>query len=366
MQIHPPARVVISTLTSFIIFSGIARASSNDYWICVTNEKGGDVSIIDGDTLKVIDSIPIGKRPRGIHPSPDGRTLYVALSGRPIEPPPQLDAQGNPIFKKNNDDDEEKNSDHAADGIGVIDLQLRKFVRRLPAGSDPEQFAVAPDGQHLCISNEDVATMSVTNVQTGKVESIVPVTQEPEGIAFTPDGKSIFVTCETNGDVLAVDARTFKITGQFKVPPRPRNITFLPDGSRAFVPSESSGQLSLIDPVACKVLKTVQLPTGSRPMALLTNPAGKKLYISTGRGGTVLIIDTETLSPIGTIRVGKRPWGLAISPDGQRVFVANGPGNDISVIDTSTAKEITRIQAGESPWGVTVVAVPKQAVTGAP
>lgn len=344
----------------------ITHAQTNDYWICVSDEKGGDVSIIDGGSLKVIDAIPVGKRPRGIHPSPDGRTLYVALSGRPIEPPPKLDAKGNPIFQKDDDDDEEKNSDHAADGIGVVDLLTRKFVKKLPAGSDPENFAVSPDGKYLCISNEDVATISATNIHTGKVEHIVPVTQEPEGVQFTPDGESVFCTCETNGDIFAIDTSNFKVRGHFNVPPRPRNIAFSPDGSRAFVPSESAGLMTLADPNECKVLKSQQLPTGSRPMCLVVGADGKKLYVSTGRAGTVLVLDTSGLDVLNTIHVGKRPWGVALSPDGQRLFVANGPSNDISVIDTGSEKEISRIKAGQSPWGVTVVTVPNQTAKGQP
>ena len=48
--------------------------------------------------------------------------------------------------------------------IGVVDLRALKFVKRLPAGSDPEEFAVSRDGARLYISNEDVATASVVDV----------------------------------------------------------------------------------------------------------------------------------------------------------------------------------------------------------
>src|SRR6478752_366220 len=85
-------------------FCGLARAQEN-YWICVSNERGGDVSIIDAASRKVIATIPVGKRPRGIHASPDGRTLYVALSGSPITGPPALDAQGRPILKNDEEDE---------------------------------------------------------------------------------------------------------------------------------------------------------------------------------------------------------------------------------------------------------------------
>ena len=57
------------------------------YRVYVTNESSGDLSVIDGTTLEVIATIPLGKRPRGIHASPDGKTIYVALSGSPSAPP---------------------------------------------------------------------------------------------------------------------------------------------------------------------------------------------------------------------------------------------------------------------------------------
>jgi YVTN family beta-propeller protein len=338
--------------------SGLVRAQDK-CWICVSNERGGDVSIIDAATRKLVATIPVGKRPRGIHASPDGRTLYVALSGRPIEGPPQLDANGNPILHKDDDDDDDKKSDHAADGIGVVDLASLKLIKKLPAGTDPEQFAVSPDGLHLYTSNEDVGTISVTRADTGKVEHIVPVAKEPEGVSFTPDGRAVYVTCETNGDIFAIDVASHKVTSHFVVPGRPRNVVFLPDGSRGFVPSESSGQLSLVDIAEHKVLKKLRLPTGSRPMGLAISADGKTLYAATGRGGTVLVINTAKFEVTGSIPVGKRPWGIVTSPTGNEIYVANGPSDDISIVDLSTNKETSRIKCGQSPWGITVVAAPK-------
>jgi YVTN family beta-propeller protein len=47
----------------------------------VTNENSGDLSVIDTATGRLIRRIVLGKRPRGIKASPDGSTLYIALSG---------------------------------------------------------------------------------------------------------------------------------------------------------------------------------------------------------------------------------------------------------------------------------------------
>ena len=43
----------------------------------VTNEVSGDMSIVDSGTYQVLATVPLGKRPRGIHASPDGKTIYV-------------------------------------------------------------------------------------------------------------------------------------------------------------------------------------------------------------------------------------------------------------------------------------------------
>src|SRR6201986_3961270 len=137
-------------ISGFLTLAAAATVSAAPtYQIFVTNERSGDVTVIDGTSLKAVTTFPVGKRPRGIHASPDGKTVYVALSGTPIEGPPKLDAAGNPILTKNkkddDDDDKAAKSDKSADGIGVIDVAHRKVVGRISAGSDPEEFAVSSD-----------------------------------------------------------------------------------------------------------------------------------------------------------------------------------------------------------------------------
>jgi YVTN family beta-propeller protein len=331
--------------------------TGQNYQVFVSDEKSGDVTVISGNDLKVVATIPVGKRPRGIQVTPDGKTVFVAMSGTPVAPPPQIDAQGNPIFQrgKDDDDDEAAHADKAADGIGVIDVAQRKLTGKLAVGSDPEEFSLSKSGAELYISNEDVKAASVINIASGKVTHIIPVGQEPEGVGTAPDGKSFYVTCESGGDIYVVDTTSFKTIGHFTVPPRPRSIDFLPGAALAFIPSESVGQLNVIDTVHYKVLKAITLPPGSRPVRVRVAPDGQKIYVSNGRAGTVSVIDSHSYALLDSIKVGTRPWGLVISPDGRYLYTANGPSNDVSVVDLQTDKEIARIAAGQSPWGIVIV-----------
>src|SRR4051812_17234526 len=70
-------------LLGFGVAGSIAAGPSNaeGWMLYVSNERSGDVSVIDGPTSEVLMTISVGKRPRGIHCSPDGQFVYVALSG---------------------------------------------------------------------------------------------------------------------------------------------------------------------------------------------------------------------------------------------------------------------------------------------
>src|SRR6059058_4730539 len=77
--------------------------------VYVTNESSGDLTVIDAATQTVVATAPLGKRPRGIKVSPDGKSLYVALSGSPI---------GGPGVERSS----LPPADRSADGIGEVDV----------------------------------------------------------------------------------------------------------------------------------------------------------------------------------------------------------------------------------------------------
>ena len=81
---------------------------------------------------------------------------------------------------------------------------------------------------------------------------------------------------------------------------------------------------------------------------------GSEVYVTTGRGNSVIVIDTKRDEVAATIPVGGRVWGIVLSPDGNQLFTANGATNDISVVDVKARKETERIKVGDGPWGVAV------------
>jgi YVTN family beta-propeller protein len=87
-------------------------------------------------------------------------------------------------------------------------------------------------------------------------------------------------------------------------------------------------------------------------MGVVAAPDGRQVLVSTGRGRSIVIIDTATNTPTGAVEVGERPWGVAVSPDGQIAFTANGPSNDVSFVDVARRTVIASVKVGDRPWGV--------------
>ena len=366
IPVMKPPRVLLGSipcagvLAAAMLGAGACAADPAPFRLYVSNERSGDVSVIDGLTNQCIATIPAGKRPRGIHMTPDGRTVYVALSGSPMTGPPPgaLGKAGKPAKPPADDDDDENKAkaDKAADGIGVIDAAKLTFSHKFPVGSDPEQFALSLDGKHLIIANEDVATASIIDLAQEKVSQLIAVGKEPEGVSVSPDGTFAYVTCEATGDLYAIKLGDATIAAHITTGGRPRSAVFTPDGAKAYVASETNATVYILDTRTQAVATTLKLEGGEsvRPMGTAMAQDGKKVYVSTGRGGFVAVIDTATDRLITTIKVGARPWGLAFSPDGTRLYAANGPSNNVSVIDVATQKEVARIAVGASPWGIAV------------
>jgi YVTN family beta-propeller protein len=316
--------------------------------IYASDERGGDIAVIDPASGQLVATIPVGKRPRGVKLSRDGKLLYVALSGSP-QAGPGVDESKLPP------------GDRSADGVGVVDLAARKLLRILPSGQDPESFDLSPDGKILYVSNEETAEMTALDLDTGVIRGKVGVGKEPEGVTVRPDGKAVYVTSEQDAEVTAVDTATLAVVGQMHTGRRPRSIVFAKDGVTAFVTNELEGTVTVLDTVAQKPIADIKtflnspLLSGPRPMGEVLSADGKLLYVSTGRGGSVAIIDVATRKQVRSIDgVGDRPWGIGLSPDGTHVYTANGTSHDLSVTSLETGNVEKRVHVDGSLWGLAV------------
>ena len=351
-------RLFVSLLL-WILLTAATRAEPPSYLVFVSNERSGDVTVIDGATDDVVGTFQVGKRPRGIHATHDGRRVFVTLSGSP-RMAPGLDENRAPADKR-------------ADALGVIAPSARKLIDRWHVGSDPEQFAISKDGKFAFIANEDDASVSIVDLDSGQSRGRIKVSEEPEGVGVNPANGQVYVTCEEKGQVFAFDPDQQRVIATIETGGRPRSVAFSSDGARAYAACENGGYVAVIDARSHKLLSKIQLPTGSLPMGTAVSPDGKELYVSTGRGNAIAIIDIQKYNAQGSpllsareegegeesmvtmVPVGNRVWGIALDPSGTKLYTSNGASNDVSVVDLKSRKELRRIKVGDGPWGIAIV-----------
>src|SRR5438128_2030085 len=103
-----------TALLAPLCLASASPAPARDPQLWVSNEVSNTISVIAPRSNAVTATITVGRRPRGMALSPDGRTAYVALG--------------------------------QDDAVGVIDVAQGKLIRTIPTGRDPELVAVSPAG----------------------------------------------------------------------------------------------------------------------------------------------------------------------------------------------------------------------------
>lgn len=316
----------VGMTVALLMLAAGARADT----VFVTNEQDDTVSVIDGNSLQLVGTIPVGRRPRGIEASPDGKRLYVALG----------------------DDDR----------FDVIDVGERKVVSRLPAGPDPERFVVSPDGNRLYVANENDNVVTIVDVAAAKIGGDVEVGIEPEGMAVSPDGSLVVCTSETTSMAHFIDAAKGRLIDSVLVDTRPRMARFTRDGRFVWVSSELRGTVTVLDAASREVSGRIEFAIPGVPQELvqavgiMLTSNQKLAFVALGPSARVAEVDMRTLRVLRYHLVGQRVWNLALSPDERRLYATNGNSNDISVLDLASDRVVTSLGVGRAPWGV--VAVP--------
>jgi YVTN family beta-propeller protein len=258
-----------------------------------------------------------------------------------------------------------------SNSVSVLDTATNAVVATPPLHGSPVQIALTPDGKraYITILGSSGRAVSVLDTTTGTVTATIPLTSSRSmimGIALTPDGKHAYVATEdrpgslgpgSGGTVIVLDTTANTVTAKIPVDDFPMNLAITPDGKRAYVTTVAG--VSVIDTASNKIDATMQIGEGPKPGAgrgIAITPNGQTAYMTSWSLNTVSVIDTITNKVRSTVEVGVHPVRVAVAPDGQRVFVTNEDSSNVSVIDTTTNTVSAIVDVGTNPRGVAITA----------
>jgi YVTN family beta-propeller protein len=288
--------------------------------VYVPNLRSNDVSVIDPATLKVIETIKVGRSPQHVVPAYDLRTLWVA-----------------------------NNAEGRTDGsLTPIDPRTGKAGAPVPV-DDPYNMYFTPDGKSAIVVAEARHRLDFRDPKTMAMQYAIdaPKCGGINHADFSIDGKYAIFTCEFDGTVAKIDLIEHKVAGYLKLN-MPRTRYKDTPVSLAAVPA---------GPAASEICSA----TKGMPQDIRVSPDGKRFYVADMEADGIHILDGDALKEIGFISTGVATHGLYPSRDGTKLYISNrgshkihgprnGPGS-ITVLDFATEKIVATwpVPGGGSP-----------------
>ncbi|MGE3658212.1 MAG: beta-propeller fold lactonase family protein [Mycolicibacterium sp.] len=386
----PSAPAAVATITTGGKPVEVAL-SPNGTTAYVANQANDSVAVVDIETGRVIKSIWTGGFPEGVVLSPDGTTVYIATSGHVWLTAHNV-ASGDNISESawrqsrlGKDDAEMRvvynyyglnlNPKHLWDTTGKLwdtTPKLVKYYWKKTGGKDVWEeikrtgAAIWDDvnkGTEAVWAKVGGWFKRVTKVQWFGIEQgsdWIPMQVITGDAAVSPDGSRIYTTRDDHLAIMTTDsARKLNEVDLSKIDVNntlavPGAVAVTPDGKTVYVTLPSADMVAVINADSNTIAGTVKV--ADNPSDVAVAPNGKTAYVANRNSGTLSVIDTATNTVTASVLVGGNPTGVAISQDGRTAYVANLILNTVSMIDTSTNSIIATVPVGNRPTQVTVSA----------
>lgn len=160
--------------------------SPDGRWLLVANWCSWDVTVVDLRRWKVVASIPVGADPRGIAFSPDSRRAWVGVV--------------------------------ASDKLALIDLKRLEVIREYPTLDAPRHLVMGKNGRYLYVVIEGAESEKKVDgyvlkldTRTGEVVDRVGGMVEPRTMVAAPDGRSLYVADFYDNAVIKLAADDLRV-----------------------------------------------------------------------------------------------------------------------------------------------------------
>ncbi|HEV3022885.1 MAG TPA: cytochrome c peroxidase [Pirellulales bacterium] len=177
-------------------------------------------------------------------------------------------------------------------------------------------------------------------VAAGTARADGPI-QSPQGDRSPVDlvlgaDESWLVTANQTSDTLSlVDVQSGRVLDEAPCGHRPAGLALTPDGSRVLVTASYSGTLSVFEVAQGKLHTAGSIRLGFEPVGVAVSPDGKLAYVALEAAAAVAVVELDSLREAARIEVGRWPRYLALTPDGSRLAVGASGDQNISIVDTA-------------------------------
>ncbi len=261
--------------------------------------------------------------------------------------------------------------------LAVIDTERDTIVRLFETGPLPKMIATSPDGTKIAVTHWGDNTVGLLDITGGdpaywhyvacytvdyklklNYSRTVPVNRDANsgyclrGTLFTPDGRYLLVGCMGGGGGIAViDMVDRKYLGRvLGMMSNLRHIIL--SGGYLYLSINNTGYVQRIPfdtflaalsgfdekhtTVTLKGWESCKVPAGAR--TIVASPDGRFIFAACNFSSKIAVVDTRTMTLVGTLDADSYPVGLDISQDGRYLFSTSqarpsGGGNAVDIFE---------------------------------
>lgn len=295
-----------------------------------------------------------GQAPHQINFSPDAQTTYVAASGSD-----RIDvyatqagrwqsafpASGVPLGVAVNPQGELLVSRFFAAELEILDAH-GQALGELPIGAAPSLLIPVPGTRpRWLVSSEKAHQVSLVTYQAdlGQAEPAWQLSwaantgQRP--FPASSDGKLVFVPNYNDGTVSVLDLEQGKLLKTIVVGERPSGGSILPGGKLYAVAVRGENHLALIDTETLEKTAEIREGIGESPFSVVVDEARGHAYVNNTASHDISIIDLSSQRVIQRLAVGELPIVMALQPDGQRLWVSCEGSHNMYLVNLNAPQD---------------------------
>jgi YVTN family beta-propeller protein len=356
------AKALSLILSSFLCATHALAQSTPSPALLALSKHDRTLAIVDPVTLKIVARMPSGPDPHEVIASSDGKLAYISNYGGgayntitvvdlaaqmtvrmidlgALRGPHGLDYAGGKLFF----------TAETSKVIGSYDPASQKVDWVMGTGQDRTHMVlVSNDLNWIATSNVSSATISILEKSKGGGPG-GPPPGPPPGAGNGPGGPPPGMPPPggPRGGMPVVNwVQTVIPVGRGD-----EGFDVSPDRKELWSANAQDGTVSVIEIASKKVVATLNANVGGANRLKFT-PDGKLVFISSLRGGDLVILDAATRTETKRVPIGRGAAGIQMQPDGARAFVACSPDNYIAVIDLKTLTVSGHLDVGGEPDGM--------------
>ena len=320
---------------SYPIGIGVNSVTNKLY---VANQFSNSISVIDGSTDIIENTIQVDNFPYDLEVNPFNNRIYV--------------------------------TNRESNTVSVIDGSTNQRLSNINVEDSPVGISINPSLNMVYVTNLNSKSLSIIDSIDNKVTQIIKLNEVVYGVAVNPLTNLVYISNLINNTLSVLDGKTNKIINKIAVENMPTAININYKTNLIYVTNYLSNSISAIDGITNKVISTIKV--AKYPVDAVVNPLTNKVYVSHNGDDAVSVIDGITNKKIKELSVKSSmnknngnndpildipikvtfpliASKLSINPNTNLIYMTNTVSNGVIVLSGQTDSIVVRIAVEINP-----------------